>query len=710
MRNIGVGLKLILGFFLVLLFFLTVIFFGWKSIRPLWRISTFPANEASDAMALAADIERKSYDMFYDMRRYTDLESAADLRSARQALAEIVNVLDNATAKSAAGLHLVDIRAFGELVPVFKGYGDEIDEAVRLAGLKHEAIKAMERQDELLRKSLDQLVNMQYAAIQNDIEKGDLQGFSIRIQRLRESERLYGHIEELRRRCSEALLTRNAEALNALIPSIDWIGKEMDDLVAASLQPEIPEIPEKLDEGKKLLAEFRKTLGEVVEYSVALLKSHEVRQVSRDALNAKISEIPAAIQKQIRDVSMQSVKQLRITAVIMIGGTVVALAAAAWIAFLCVRMVMKPLRTIVALARRAGAGDLTVTRSDFGYEGRDEFGTLVRALVDMIDSQEKSVEHVLSLAARANAGSEQLLAISGESDNAMREIQAVVSDVLALCESSAETLLKCSAGIEEMSTGVMTSVQSSADCAESIAQATKMSDRAIGAISDTICEMGTVNAKTQEGEHKAAILTESAERLGSFVSVIASVADRTGRLALNAEIETARAGDVGRGFTAVVEEVRKLAEESGRAAQNIEKLLAAFRREVGESSAISAESAEFVRTTLARAEEAQEKLNETLAGVNRVNDSIQSIVAVTEGQATSGMEIAAAIDRSAKVTAAIMDNLGRIRKSTGDTAKVADEVARQAEGMSSLARELLQRMEVFRIRETPAKALPAGRR
>ncbi|MCL1909398.1 MAG: methyl-accepting chemotaxis protein, partial [Kiritimatiellaeota bacterium] len=129
------------------------------------------------------------------------------------------------------------------------------------------------------------------------------------------------------------------------------------------------------------------------------------------------------------------------------------------------------------------------------------------------------------------------------------------------------------AGIEEMSSGADTVATSATDSAAFIAQTTDASNKAIKTVHDVIDGMRNVDKNAKQSEAKTRQLVSSVENVSSFVSVITGIADQTNLLALNAAIEAARAGEVGRGFAVVAEEVRKLAEESAHAAQNVNDII-----------------------------------------------------------------------------------------------------------------------------------------
>jgi methyl-accepting chemotaxis protein len=149
-------------------------------------------------------------------------------------------------------------------------------------------------------------------------------------------------------------------------------------------------------------------------------------------------------------------------------------------------------------------------------------------------------------------------------------------------------------------------------------------------VNNVIKGMQNVDKNAKESESKTLELVESVKNISNFVSVITGIAAQTNLLALNAAIEAARAGDVGRGFAVVAEEVRKLAEESARTAQNVKGIITELQAGAQKNIEATTEAGRMLAETLTQAEQAQEELHDALEQMNKANDSIQNIAAVAE--------------------------------------------------------------------------------
>ncbi|MCL1875124.1 MAG: methyl-accepting chemotaxis protein [Synergistaceae bacterium] len=362
-------------------------------------------------------------------------------------------------------------------------------------------------------------------------------------------------------------------------------------------------------------------------------------------------------------------------------------------------LVIRPLNTIVRLAKRAGDGDLTIAKDDFNNNSRDEMGGMAAALADMIGTQNRTIIHIVDVAKDLSSGAGDLYAISEKTNTAMEEIKASVAHVKGLSESNGAALEESNAGVEEMNAGAETVAHSATDSAAFISQTMEASSKAIRTVRSVIEGMQDVDVNSKGSEGKIRQLVSSVDKVSSFISVITGIADQTNMLALNAAIEAARAGEAGRGFAVVAEEVRKLAEESAQAAENVNKIIRELESDAQESINATTESGRLIASTLSNAELALGELNSALNRINKANDSIQNIAAVTEEQAASSKEVAQAIDSITKSSANMTGTVDNISRATDETAQAAEVVAKQAKSMTRHAKNLADLLSKFKLNE-----------
>ena len=248
-----------------------------------------------------------------------------------------------------------------------------------------------------------------------------------------------------------------------------------------------------------------------------------------------------------------------------------------------------------------------------------------------------------------------------------------------------------------MSAASLTSAQAATDCAEFIANVTSVADTATKTVEEAIANISVLQDKTNESGEKLQGLVESVDKISEFIGVITSIADQTNLLALNAAIEAARAGEAGRGFAVVAESVRKLAEESGRAADNVKNLMGNLQAGAQNTKKASDATAELLTQTVEKANKAKDSLIGAMSQIDKANDRIQNIAAVAEQQAASSKEIASGIDSVTKVTVEMLDHLEDIKTSIDETAVVAERAAKISDDQTQLAQDLRDSLSMFNI-------------
>lgn len=373
---------------------------------------------------------------------------------------------------------------------------------------------------------------------------------------------------------------------------------------------------------------------------------------------------------------------------------VLLIAASVWV---IARRVVKPVKTVAVLAERARQGDLTITRDEFGIRSRDELGEMADSLAAMIEAQAETVAGIQALANTVSSTAENLAALSQEANASMEEVRSHLSEAAGLSESNAAAIEEGSAGVEEVAGGAQAMAKAAIDGSATGEAVAVSSAGLVNQMNSVVTDLGSVGEKAGKSIEMLNRLERAVNDISGFVSVIVSIADQTNLLALNAAIEAARAGEAGRGFAVVADEVRKLAEESARAAAEVSRLIQTLGESTRGSISVTAEAGEIMGAAIGRAREAGAGLQEGLGAIRRLVGAVTDIASAAEEQAASSEEMASAMDQLSKGTVQITDLIRNISDASEETSRAAEGVAAQAQDLSEKGGELLAQTARFKL-------------
>ncbi|MFK1562186.1 methyl-accepting chemotaxis protein [Pseudomonas aeruginosa] len=447
--------------------------------------------------------------------------------------------------------------------------------------------------------------------------------------------------------------------------------QRMDSIVAALAKVEHDYRPLlALDEERQLLDLFVQRQQEYLEGHTALLA------LSRQNRTEEASSLMGGAQLQRYEQVQQTLKQLigvnreaarasvedaaevysRSSRAILLV-LLVALAASVSIAWLLTRSIVVPIRQAVNCADRIAAKDLT---GEIVGEGRDEPAQLMNAMRSMQASLHDTIEQIGDSATLLASAAEQLNAVTEEGNRSLSRQNDEI-------EMAATAVNEMSAAVEEVA-------RNSSSTAEASSLSEQAASNGRARVEQTVRSIRQMNQEIGQTARLVEGLASQAQDIGKVLDVIRAIAEQTNLLALNAAIEAARAGEQGRGFAVVADEVRALAHRTQQSTHEIEGMIASVQ--AGTDTAVSAmrENDQRARQMLDEAEAADQALGEIAEHATRINERTLVIASAAEEQA----HVAREVDR----------NLVNIRDVAVQTTQGAEQTRGASQELSRLANDL----------------------
>ncbi|WP_435626803.1 methyl-accepting chemotaxis protein [Candidatus Ferrigenium straubiae] len=296
-------------------------------------------------------------------------------------------------------------------------------------------------------------------------------------------------------------------------------------------------------------------------------------------------------------------------------------------------LVINPLNEAVAAAGKIANGDLSNLVST---RREDEIGALLNALGHMQESLRQMIGNITSNARHISELSDSLSTTS--------------NDVASQSGQQSEAAASAAAAVEELTTSIEHMAENARDSFALAQEAGETAKRGAGIVSQASAEMSNIAESVNQSSQRILSLGEHSANISAIASVIKDIADQTNLLALNAAIEAARAGEQGRGFAVVADEVRKLAERTAKSTDEITAMIGAIQSETKHAVETMHQGQQRVDTGVAMAGEAGLAMGEISSGSERVVDAVNSISAALQQQSSSSGLIASNVEKIATMS------------------------------------------------------------
>jgi methyl-accepting chemotaxis protein len=347
--------------------------------------------------------------------------------------------------------------------------------------------------------------------------------------------------------------------------------------------------------------------------------------------------------------------------------TLVALCAGIFVAILLSRRIARATQSVLVMAEAIAAGDLTC--ADLEVRSQDELGDLAAAINKMSANLKRMIRAISENSVQVASASEEL------SSSAILQAQGADTQKNQT-ELVTGAMQKMSSAAQQVSENCARATEASQRAAETARQGGVVVEQALKQMRSIADSVGGTARKIEE-------LGRSSDQIGRVAGVIDEIADQTNLLALNAAIEAARAGEQGRGFAVVADEVRKLAERTTTATKEIAAMIATIQ--------------DGTRGAVKAMEIGSQQVEEGVSSTARAGESLQQIIRMSEDVGSTITHIDTAATQQSEATVEVNQNVDMIAQLVKESAVASQESASACQDLSKLALALQNMVGSFKL-------------
>lgn len=384
------------------------------------------------------------------------------------------------------------------------------------------------------------------------------------------------------------------------------------------------------------------------------------------------------------------------TVMILISIVVICIVISLLLSIVIIRSIIVPVKKVTGKLKEVSEsnGDLT---QRINYESKDEIGQLSKSFDLFMDKLQSIIKEVASSAEVIESSSGQLSKATAITTESLEEISKTVVDISGGAADGAASAEETTAGLSEAARFSEAASDASRKTAYNSKKVKESAEDGANKIDEIVSSITNIASSSKEVSMIINELDYSSRKIGDIIKIITSISEQTNLLALNAAIEAARAGEAGKGFNVVSDEIRKLADESSKAARDIYELVK--DNQLKSASAVTSvnQVEERVAKGVEKASEVGESIQNIIKNVNEIVVEIEQIDKANVQQVESTKEIEQAINNIALSSNEIASGTENISSSIEEQLKTMNGIEKTTEDLLEMSRRLSKITSGFKV-------------
>lgn len=469
------------------------------------------------------------------------------------------------------------------------------------------------------------------------------------------------------------MLNRDPDTLQKTTELLAMRNKQIDDARATYVKLiSAPEEQSTYDQYLQLLNDYRQLESRMKSLSQANDMTELTRllsadlQTNSDQMNVVLGKLVEMNTQQLNEASATATQQYSTAFTMVVTLLIIATALTMLFAWLLTKSITRPIASALKAAEEIAEGDLTRTIT---VDGSDEAGRLLAAMLKMQSKLRDTLQRISGSATQLASAAEELNAVTDESARGLSQQNNEI-------EQAATAVNQMTSAVEEVARNAVSTSEASKNATTSASDGRDL-------VQETVSAIERMSNDVQSTSTLIGNLADESRDIGKVLDVIRGLADQTNLLALNAAIEAARAGEAGRGFAVVADEVRALAHRTQQSTSEIERMI----------GSIQGGTEQAVNSMRSSTERAESTLN-IAKGAGLALDTINSaVVEINE----RNLVIASAAEEQAQVAREVDRNLVNIRDLSTQSATGANQTSAASNELSRLAVDLNGMVARFKV-------------